>query len=426
MGALIAFVTLLAMLLVAQVRVRVIQWRMEYPMLSLEDPVRSIFLDAEEDRRVVQSELIPRWLRTSGQCSTCGAPALAQRWRDFLEEFRRYLKAGYRRNLDKPWLHQMKPAAEISLAGWRAPEDIAKVSALSQAALPEYLRARAEEIVHGDLQLERARAHRAGRNYLLSLGLEFAFVLFALGTTLAWRFGLVFRARAGPPLAAPTLGRGLLLFVWAHGFVSVIWQLGWEYPDSVLDVFHALPSLALALGISVLLLGTRARSRDTPLKDLLRCPADRRTRRLFWLAGFGSVGAIYAFDRLASSLLFKLGVVPLWTDSIREAILYGAPSQALLAEFNAVVIGPFAEELTYRGVLFGSLATRMSSHRAALISCVVFALMHGYGLYGFVSIAFCGYLWARLAARFGSLLPGMLGHSAVNLLIGVFRFAARG
>jgi membrane protease YdiL (CAAX protease family) len=80
-------------------------------------------------------------------------------------------------------------------------------------------------------------------------------------------------------------------------------------------------------------------------------------------------------------------------------------------------VSPFAEELAYRGVLFGSLATRMSTHRAALISCVVFAVVHGYGWFGFASVALTGYLWARLAARTGSLVPGALAHGIFNLVV---------
>jgi len=425
-GALIAFVTLVALLLVAQVRVRGIQWRMDYPQLSLENPARSLFLFAEQRRREIQSDLVPHWLMAHERCSACGPLALADSWRELFAEFERYLRAGYRREAHEPWVSEIKPAFTIALAGWGQPEDVRKVSELSQGALPEYLRVRAEEIVHGEFQLERARAHRAGRNYLLELGQDLAFILFALGAAIAWKFGFIFRGRARPRLAAPALGRGLMLFVWAQGFVSVIGQLRRANPFSVLEAFQALPSLPLALGISVLLLGTRAHASDRPIKDLLRCPADRRSRRLLWVAGFASVGAIYAFNWLAWAVLGKLGVTPMWTDWIRETRLYGDPSQVVLAEFSAVVIAPFAEELTYRGVLFGSLATRMSPHRAALISCFVFAIMHGYGGYGFVSIAFSGYLWARLAARFGSLLPGMLGHGTINLFIAVFGFAARG
>jgi membrane protease YdiL (CAAX protease family) len=288
------------------------------------------------------------------------------------------------------------------------------------------LRARAVEIARGDVEVERARVARAGRIARLSIALHLAFMLFLLVVALAWKFGFLrLRGTARARLAAPELGRGLVLFVWAEGFVSVLGRLRSDYPGGPFELIGALPSLAPAIAISVLLLGTRARPTDTPIKDLLRCPADPRSRRIFWVAALGSIGVVYAFSWFDGYVLSWLGFLVPWSDGIRQASLYGSWTQALLAQLSAVVIAPFAEELMYRGVLFGSLATRLSPHRAALISSIVFALVHGYSWHGFATVALSGYLWARLAARSGSLVPGMLAHGTLNLLIGIFRLAAR-
>ena len=179
-----------------------------------------------------------------------------------------------------------------------------------------------------------------------------------------------------------------------------------------LELIRAMPSLAPALAISVILLRTRARSTDTPIKDLFRCPADPRSRWFFWTA------ARLRWRRLRVQLVRwvsaqLVGDLGAWSDGVRETTLYGSLTQALLAQFSAVIIAPFAEELMYRGVLFGSLATRSSPHRAALISSAVFALVHGYSWHGFATVALSGYLWARLAARSGSLVPGMLAHGTI-------------
>ena len=426
LSALAALVTLVAMLLFARVKVRALEWSFDYPLMSHEDPTRALFLFAEEERRVVQSKLVPRWLSTPGGCSACDAPSLAKRWRELLEEHQRYVDEGYRRHKTARWVREAEAARAISLAGWGDAEEIRAASALAGADLPQYLSDRAAEIARGDVLAERARARRSGQLTLLSTVLHFAFMLFALGALLAWKRGLRYpRRSARSRLVTPTLGRGLVIFVWAEGFVSVMTRLRWDNPDGPLEIFRMLPSLALALSVSVLLLGTRTASTDSPITALMRCPPDRRSRRFMWGAAIASIGAVYAFNWVHWRLVHWLGVLPLWSDGLRETELYGSLARALLARFSAVIIAPFAEELTYRGVLFGSLATRMSTHRAALISCIVFASVHGYGWYGFASVALCGYLWARLAARTGSLVPGMLAHGTFNLVISIFRLAVR-
>jgi membrane protease YdiL (CAAX protease family) len=56
---------------------------------------------------------------------------------------------------------------------------------------------------------------------------------------------------------------------------------------------------------------------------------------------------------------------------------------------------------------------------------MVFASVHGYGLLGSAFVGLSGYLWARLDARVGSLLPSMVSHSLVNILVAVAQLAWR-
>jgi hypothetical protein len=54
---------------------------------------------------------------------------------------------------------------------------------------------------------------------------------------------------------------------------------------------------------------------------------------------------------------------------------------------------------------------------AAFISAGLFALAHGYGLIGCVSVLWSGFLWAWIYEKTGSLIPGMIAHALNNLLV---------
>jgi len=85
----------------------------------------------------------------------------------------------------------------------------------------------------------------------------------------------------------------------------------------------------------------------------------------------------------------------------------------------ACVVGPVAEEVLFRGVLFAGLRTFTSRLTAMLISSAVFAVAHT-NLIGFLPILLLGCLLATLYERTGSLLSPMAVHVFHNaLLIGV-------
>ena len=72
-------------------------------------------------------------------------------------------------------------------------------------------------------------------------------------------------------------------------------------------------------------------------------------------------------------------------------------------------LGPF------RGVLYATLRLRLGPAPATLVSAALFALAHGYGVVGFVSVFVSGVLWALAYERTRSLLPGMLAHAVSNI-----------
>jgi uncharacterized protein len=86
-----------------------------------------------------------------------------------------------------------------------------------------------------------------------------------------------------------------------------------------------------------------------------------------------------------------------------------------LLEF--VVLAPLFEELAFRGLLFGTLRRKFAWSTSAVLSAAVFALAHGYGVLGFVSVFWSGLLWAWIYEKTGSLLPSILAHAANNLFV---------
>ena len=73
------------------------------------------------------------------------------------------------------------------------------------------------------------------------------------------------------------------------------------------------------------------------------------------------------------------------------------------------------QERVFRGVLYATLRLRLRTAPATLVSAAIFALAHGYGVVGFVSVFASGVLWALAYERTRSLLPGMLAHAASNV-----------
>lgn len=106
-----------------------------------------------------------------------------------------------------------------------------------------------------------------------------------------------------------------------------------------------------------------------------------------------------------------------WTEWF-DADLVWAPFPIMAVSLTEyVLLAPAFEELAFRGLLFGVLRRRFQWMPAAFVSAGIFALAHGYGLIGFMSVFWSGLIWAWIYERTGSLLPGMIAHAANNLLV---------
>lgn len=84
------------------------------------------------------------------------------------------------------------------------------------------------------------------------------------------------------------------------------------------------------------------------------------------------------------------------------------------AVVSACLLAPLAEELLYRGILFRTLWNRLGVMAAAVISSLVFALMHFYSGYGLASVALFGLACCLLYAATGSLTSTIGLHVLYN------------
>jgi hypothetical protein len=106
-----------------------------------------------------------------------------------------------------------------------------------------------------------------------------------------------------------------------------------------------------------------------------------------------------------------------WTEGFDDAMIWGDPPELASSLVETIVFAPMFEEIVFRGLFFATLRRRFGFVPSALISAAVFAIAHGYGLLGFVSVLWSGVLWAWAYERSGSVLPGMLAHMVNNAAV---------
>jgi membrane protease YdiL (CAAX protease family) len=143
-------------------------------------------------------------------------------------------------------------------------------------------------------------------------------------------------------------------------------------------------------------------------------------RRDGWAPLIGTTLALVAMGIVGDTLIDVAGgflhLKAHWTDGFAEELLWASRRRAILEGLDATVWAPIVEELTFRGLLYGTLRTRLGVGSSALLSALVFTLPHGYAISGSASVLVSGMLWALAYERTGSLWPGLLAHSANNLL----------
>jgi membrane protease YdiL (CAAX protease family) len=140
-----------------------------------------------------------------------------------------------------------------------------------------------------------------------------------------------------------------------------------------------------------------------------------------WRAWLPAVGVLVAagivIDLGLAVLGERFGLTSHWSEWFDADLAWGSPAAVTATLVGSVLFAPVFEELIFRGLLYGTLRTRLTWPLAAPGSALVFALLHGYGAAGFLSVFLSGLLWAWVYERTRSLLPSMAAHVINNATV---------
>jgi membrane protease YdiL (CAAX protease family) len=395
------------------------EWVWTHPYLSRDEPVQTIYLGADYERRVarVWPEGLP------------GGPAsrddIARVFEDFGEEVWRTDRFSPSEKQD--FLEETTLALRVLSAGSGDGEALAKLRSANENDFPDYLRPRLREILRGDTAADYARA-LVGRGWhasaLLSEVLAMAAASLALVLLLKRRRLFVAGGLPTKPVVFG-LAQGWVVISWSFAALALAWRLSWADVPLLSELLRAFPSLILALVAYFLVRDTRASQSPAPLASLLSLSSDSETRRNWFLLGMVVLGTSFGFALVVDAAVKALGGRTSWGEFLIEPLIHGSSFQALACSLELVVFAPFGEELLFRGVLFGALASKLSPHRAAIVAALVFSAWHAYGLVGSLLLAVDGYLLALLYWRTRSLVPGMVVHAALNAVVCLNNFGCR-
>ena len=222
-------------------------------------------------------------------------------------------------------------------------------------------------------------------------------------------------AHTGVPWTLPYVAAGIAAVILATIALLVLHAI---YENAIEDISPAISLLILggALGATLLVVsyGLGPLNFRVPLSSLgLRLDAGRTPAHLVYtaLAFGGSIGFIVAYG----AVLDAAGLENLQPDQgiTEDAILGGAGVAASV--LMIVVIGPFTEEVFFRGFIFPALRTRLGLGWALAASGAIFAVFH-VDPKVMLPIFVTGVMLAWLYHKTGSIWPPLVAHALQNAL----------
>jgi uncharacterized protein len=166
--------------------------------------------------------------------------------------------------------------------------------------------------------------------------------------------------------------------------------------------------------------GLRSRLRITPISS-----REFAAAVVLWAAIWPAVAMLYFASSSFAWPLTEVTSALLWIGADGGRLADAEPLLFALAAGRAIVIAPFAEELLFRGSLFGWLRGRLPALATILITASVFALGHPMPVLWPGALLFgIGAAWFR--ERAGSVTPFILVHVLNNLALTAISYSVTG
>lgn len=163
------------------------------------------------------------------------------------------------------------------------------------------------------------------------------------------------------------------------------------------------------------------------LKDDLGLHAPRG---VFVEVFMGIVGYLALLPLMLGGVAVMLVLMALWelispsdpdamgpTNPILQMIESLNPIMLIMLFTLATIWAPLCEELVFRGALFRHLRGRMVVPLAAIISAMIFGMMHGYSLIQLIPVTVLGFNFALIRAWRGSLVGPIAAHALNNAVV---------
>jgi membrane protease YdiL (CAAX protease family) len=419
-GFALILLTMLAAAFAFSIHARGIASWWKYPVLSLRDPVRVLFVLGEHERHLALAESGKNRFDTD---ETEAALDLED-WDQLRAEVTAYTREP---GANEEWLAPLKSVDvvfPILVAGYGSAKALRALETIDKEP-PHYAKTRLEELRSGAWERDRARASAAARWGTVLGSLRYASLAAGgLGLLILWRGKRWFQRPAVTRIVGLPLSRALFVFAGAEAALATIYWLVGDAP-SITEIPEWLPPVVSAFAVVALVQSVSGTWGASPLARTLTVPATGGERRYLVLLTLIGLGASHGFHLVAHRVAYQFGLQSRVSEGVMESILYGSTLDAWLAAVGLATVTPVAEELLFRGVLFGGLAQRISAHWAALLSGALFALSHGYGLVGSLSLMATGYILARVYQYSGSLLPCIALHAVNNVVAGLWEAACR-
>ncbi len=151
-----------------------------------------------------------------------------------------------------------------------------------------------------------------------------------------------------------------------------------------------------------------------------------RGRGFFREAGVGLltyIAALPIYFGLAVLLVAIMQLIggdeppPTPDDRVSQLLDKGGPGVAVLLASLVVLWAPLVEETIFRGALFRAVRSRSGALGAALITAVIFAVMHAYAPLQLILVGTLGLVFAFMREWRGSLIPSMTAHCLHNSVV---------